>query len=231
MTPAITTILTSHRKPTLPDAIESLLAQTRQDFRIVVMDSGQWGDDEAAMRAAFKRYANHTKIEWHFTGEPPDFNRQACAFAVATNTAIRSFVTGSYVNFAYDDDIYYPRYYEVAAGFLDQHPEALAVWYSADRLSMSPNGAITQVGRIEANEPKTGGWDCHVDGAQVMVRSEVFDLIPDPWWPEDAALSSCGHADGIFLEKLGVVAGPVPNIPEVLTAHRSTPWSAYSPSK
>ncbi len=70
-----------------------------------------------------------------------------------------------------------------------------------------------------------------MDGTQVMFRRELLDRIGDPWLTEDPADAVCRHSDGIFLDKIGVLAGAVDNIDEVLVVHRFTELSTYSPSR
>ena len=236
LSPAVTCLLTSHMKPTLAAAIDSVLAQTRLDFELVVADSGQWigrGDDiSLALAACHDIYAGHPLIKWVTTGERPGLSERKCPVAWVTNEAIRAgLIRGRYMCTFYDDDLYHPGFMEQMAGYLDGHLEARAVWCSQDRVSMAPDGTHVLGGRIAADRPRSGAeFDCLVDGAQVMWRTEVLGDIGDPWLPEDPADGSCRHSDGIFLNKLGMACGTVPNLFPVLVEHRSTPWSAYTPS-
>jgi len=236
LAPAVTIIVTSHMKPTLGEALESVITQTRKDFQCLVLDSGQWigqpGDLSAAMDAVYRKYAQHPLIEWVFTGEPPDLIRRKCPVAWVTNEAIRAGLPrGRYVCTFYDDDIYDPEFTEEMAGFLDRHPEAGAVWCSEYRAVGRPGAAAEVTGTIPAGGPKTAGqMDCQVDGAQVMFRREMLDRIGDPWLPEDADEGSCRHSDGIFLERLAQAAGVIPAVSQFLVTHRHTPFSRYSPS-
>ena len=220
-------------KPLVGEAIKSVLTQTRRDIQLVVTDSGQWlhktdGPSEA-MRAIWMYH--RSQVEWRFTDEPPGLRQHKCPIGWVTNRAFREgWLRGDYIATLYDDDLWYPTFAEKMAGFLDEHPEAFAVWCSQDRLQVSTDGLTRQVGTILATAPKRGNWDNAVDGGQVMFRREALGLIGDPWLTEDPADAVCRHSDGMFLEKLGAVAGVVPNIPDVLCANRKTPLSAYSPT-
>lgn len=233
--PAVTCLLTSHMKPYLRDSLNSLLAQTRQDFHVVVIDSGQWiGQDDPRskdMAAVYIDFAAHPLIEWVTTGERPGLAQRKCPVSWATNEAIRAgLVRGRYVCTFYDDDVYRPRFMEAMAGFLDDHPGDLAVWCSQDRARLTAEGAHL-AGQILAAGPKYGPtFDCQVDGAQVMFRREVLDIMGDPWLPEDPDVGVCRHSDGIFLDRLGHICGTVQPIAEVLCEHRFTPLSTYSPT-
>jgi hypothetical protein len=184
------------------------------------------------MHHIYRRYEHHPLVEWVSTGEGPELRRDVCPVAWVTNEALRAgLVRGRYVFMAYDDDVHHPEFMARMAGYLDDNPAAQAVWCSQDRVRLGPNGEKILVGRIAAEAPRhPGTWDCHVDGAQVMMRAEVLDAIGDPWLPESPDIGSCRHSDGLFLEKMGLVTGPVPNIPDVLVTHRFTPLSTYTPS-
>lgn len=233
--PNVTVILTSHRKPYLAHALVGLVNQTRTDIQILVLDSGQWvnrsDDISRAMHKIYRRYETHPLVDWVSTGEGPELRREVCPVAWSTNEALRAgLVRGRYVCMAYDDDLHGPAFIEKMAGYLDDHPDARAVWCSQARARLDDAGNTVVIGQIEATGPKSPGmWDCQVDGGQVMMRRDVLDEIGDPWLPESPELGSCRHSDGIFLEKMGAVCGSVPAIPEVLVTHRFTPLSTYTP--
>lgn len=235
LAPAVTIIVTAHMKPTLADALASVIAQTRKDFQCLVLDSGQWigrpGERAAAMARVYWEYQAHPLVEWVFTGEPPDLIRRACPVAWVTNEAIRAgLVRGRYVCTFYDDDVYDPRFTEVMADYLDEHPGAGAVWCSQARAVARPGEEPQVTGHIMATGVKVAGMmDCQVDGAQVMFRRQLLDVIGDPWLPEDPADESCHHSDGIFLERLAQAAGMIHPAGDVLVTHRHTPLSTYSP--
>lgn len=235
LAPAVTIIVTAHMKPTLGEALGTVIAQTRKDFQCLVLDSGQWvereGERAAAMGSVYREYNQHPLIEWVFTGEPPDLIRKVCPVAWVTNEAIRAgLVRGRYVCTFYDDDLYDPEFAEEMAGYLDEHPEAAAVWCTEQRATWRPHTGTEVTTSIPATGPKTAGqMDCQVDGAQVMFRREMLDKIGDPWLPEDPADASCRHSDGIFLEKLAQAAGVIYPLGKALVTHRHTPMSTYSP--
>ena len=236
LAPAVTCLLTSHMKPCLGEAIASVLAQTRRDFQLAVIDSGQWigldDDVSKALALAYAEFAGHPLVEWVTTGERPGLSARKCPVAWAANEVIRAgLVRGRYVCTFYDDDLYRPRFMEAMAGFLDANADSGAVWCSQQRTVLASNGAESPPGFIMATGPKTAGqMDCQVDGAQVMFRREVLDALGDPWLDENPENAACRHSDGVFLERLAQVTGPIPAIGEVLCEHRFTPWSTYTPS-
>lgn len=222
MTPTLTIILTSHLKPTLADAIASIRAQTRQDFECIIMDSGQRTDRPEGLPPNF---------EWHETGEEPGLASRVCPVGWATNEATnRGLVRGKYVCTFYDDDVYEPQFVEKMAGYLDDHPDEMAVWCSQGRRRLLVSGEEQDAGGIPANRVLTPGTlDTRVDGGQVMFRREVLDELGDRWMTEEPG--QCWHSDGIFLEKLVVLCGGSINpIPDLLMTHRYTPFSTYTRS-
>ena len=222
-------------KPTLGDAIESVLAQTRTDYDLIVMDSGAWVGDTSErgyeMSSIFRSLVGrNVNMAVYTTGEPADLRASKCPVSWATNEAIRrGLVRGEYVCHFYDDDIYYATFIEKMAGYLDEHPEDMAVLCAQDRLSLNRDGTTHKWGLIAPQgRLGPGQFDCRVDGGQIMYRRSVLDAMGDPWMNESPG--DCGHSDGLFLERLAGIAGSVPAIPDVLLAHRNTPYSTYSPS-
>lgn len=237
LSPAVTCLLTSHMKPCLGEAIASVLAQTRRDFQLAVIDSGQWigldDDVSKTMALAYAEFAGHPLVEWVTTGEGPGLSARRCPVAWAANEAIRAgLVRGRYVCTFYDDDLYRPEFMESMAGFLDADPGVNAVWCSQQRTVLASSGAVSPPGYIMAAAAKgPGQMDCQVDGAQVMFRREMLDALGDPWLDENPEDAACRHSDGVFLERLARVCGVIPAIPGVLCEHRFTPWSTYTPSQ
>lgn len=232
-------MLTSHCKPRwLEEAICSVLGQTRRDLELVVADSGQWigCDDQASreMRRVHAAYSWHPLVVWVTTGERPSLAHRACPAAWTQNQVIRAgLLRGRYFTLFYDDDLYEPEFAEQMAGFLDEHPEALAVWCSQEQRRQEGDGFAHECYRM-ATVPKVAGqFDCQVDGGQVMMRTSLLGLIGDPWVPEDPAARSCGHIDGLLFERMAVHAGTVPPLPDqrVLCVNRRTALSVNRPAR
>ena len=232
LAPTVSVILTAHMKPFVEEALQSLERQTRQDFGVILVDSGAWrgGDDDIARQMAdiHAGWRDHPMVEWVFTAER--LGSLSCPVGVATNLAIRAgLVNGRYVCHFYDDDEYHPQFIEKMAGYLDEHPDRKAVWCSQDRARIERDGGRSVVGHIPAYDGLTAGnIDCLVDGGQVMYRREVLDALGDPWMPEDPGL--CSHSDGVFLDRVAQVTGPIGAIPDTLVTNRKTPLSAFSPT-
>lgn len=233
--PAVTAVLTSHMKPLLREALESVMAQTRLvDLHVVVVDSGLWHDRDddisKEMARVFDDFAHLPQVEWVTTEEEPGLPARLCPVAWAFNEAVRmGLVRGRFMCTFYDDDRWHPTFVEKMAGALEADPDVRAVWCSQRRIWLHPDGREDVFGVIAATGPRHGAVnDCRVDGGQVMWRAELLDLIGDPWIPE--APSTCYHSDGLFLDKLGAVAGTIHPVPLILCDNRRTPISTFSPS-
>jgi len=222
------------KPPYLGDALTSAVEQTRRDVCIVVADSGQWiGEHNQAaadMAALYAKWSRHPLVEWVTTGERPGLRYERCPVAWTANEVIRAgLVRGRYMCTFYDDDRYLPRFFEVMAGYLDDHPDAQAVMCSQAWKAIRHDGTIQDASGIRATGPRgPGQFDCQVDGGQVMWRTSLLDAIGDPWLPEEP--DTCNHSDGLFLERLARVAGTVHAVEEVLCENRKTPMSTYAPT-
>lgn len=117
-------IPTYNSAATLPDAIDSVLAQTRPADEIIVVDDGST-DETAEVCKAY--------------GDKVCYIRQANQFAsIARNTGIAA-ARGDWLGFLDADDVWEPRKCELQLDALAQHPEAdfavtaALVWSPDDR--------------------------------------------------------------------------------------------------
>ncbi len=220
MNPAVTIIMTTHGKPTLGAAIESVLGQTRDDFQLLVMASGPSG---------LENFLADPRIECQLTGEGPDTHLTTCMVGWSFNEAFRrNAVRGHYVCTFYDDDLYRPEFIERMAGYLDSNPESQAVWCTEAWSNLDRAGNSHPVRLLSAGGRLTGAtFRGRVDGMQVMFRREVLDLISQPYLTEEMA--DCRCSDGTFLDRLGTAGVYFDPIEEVLCEHRFTPWSSFTP--
>ena len=220
-------------KPYLREALESVTSQTRTDAQVLLVDSGRWigKSDELSkmMGKIYQDYINHPTIEWMFTGEDENMHKNICMVGYITNKVIEEgLIRGKYFCTFYDDDLYYPQFFEKMAGYLDNHPKSLAVMCIEKRTEIKEDGTIIEAGVIDPKEPLSGeNFDCTIDGMQVMLRTEILKKIEKPWFVEDTA--NCCHSDGIFLNKVGLVT-QVDYLPELLCEHRATPFSTFTPT-
>jgi glycosyltransferase involved in cell wall biosynthesis len=96
---------------TIGAAIESVLAQTRDDFELVVVDDGST-DDTAARVEPYLRDQRVKLIAQPNRGQ-----------ASARNTAIAT-ASGEYVSLLDSDDLWLPQYLDLMGSRLEDHPSA-----------------------------------------------------------------------------------------------------------
>jgi len=200
-------VMTLANKPQyLPDALASLEAQTRRDFRhILQMDDGSrdWGG----------RY-------------PP---------AVFLNETMKALDPDDYLCWLSDDDLLLPNFIEDLAGYLDAHPQAGCCYGGAEVVLMGADGATSHHQRLPPPELPEGTWPVYdfawvpfrrIGSGQFMVRRSVLDLIAYPYVPEDSEPAIAGECDGWLLSKIAMVTDIPPIRSEVMIS-RITPLSAH----
>ena len=121
--------------------IDSLLAQTEQDFEVVVINDGSTDDTEAIVREY-----DSPKIVYHT-------NPQNLGIAKTYNRAIQ-LARGKYLAIAESDDISHPQRFEVHARYLDEHPNIGAVSARTKTFKVTPPRMKTlSVKKIKAVKP------------------------------------------------------------------------------
>lgn len=115
--PKVTIVMpTYNRAELLKEAIKSILSQTFKDWQLVVIDDGS----SDYTKEVVKRFAaQNPRIQYVHQ------NNQGVTQARARTV---EFVTGEYVTFLDDDDLYYPNKLNDQVNFLDQHPEVGLVY-------------------------------------------------------------------------------------------------------
>ena len=99
--------------PTLPEAIDSILAQTFSDWQLVMCDDGSVDDTYAVAKAYQKKYPHKILLLR---------NEQNRGLNETLNRCLQE-ATGEYVARMDGDDISLPTRLEKEAAFLDAHPE------------------------------------------------------------------------------------------------------------
>lgn len=229
----VSCILVSHNKPHLcHESITSVINQTHQDWECLVVDSGilydqgyynsfPWSADE---RLSFIRSTETDEIRSTKAMAPWCFNE---CFR-------NGLVNGEIVMYLCDDDILYPDAFQTFASFFETRPDALAAYASQDIGVIYPNGNRAVVGERRAVGLAgrcCGGrtLDCQVDYLQFCHRKSLLDRFAgNEWWPESKHSES--HADGVFMERCGVIT-PIHPIDIKVSQNRRTPQSTYGPVK
>jgi glycosyltransferase involved in cell wall biosynthesis len=109
----------------IPDALESVLAQTYRNFEIIVVNDGC--PDSERLETVLKPFASAIRY----------LRQENQGVGAARNTAIRV-SHGTYIALLDADDIWEPQYLERQVGFLETHPEFDMVYPDAILFGDSP---------------------------------------------------------------------------------------------
>lgn len=151
--------------PTLQEALDSLYAQTYQDFEIILCDDGS---KDNTHQIAYENQKNHPNIV--FLKNPHN---------MGLNQTLNNCLTvakGEYIARMDGDDLCDPTRFEKQVKFLDEHPEYAIV--SNPMIHFDENGEFMR-GRVKEGEPTKedlnyGPPFCH---APCMVRQEAYDAV------------------------------------------------------
>jgi hypothetical protein len=204
--PFFSCILLSHDKAAhVGEAIDSLLAQTFQDWEAVVFDSGVLHD-----RGFFSTLPamRDPRIRLVRSWETEDIRQSKTIASWCFNECFRKkMLKGLYITYLCDDDLFYPSAFQSFYDYAQSHPDTMAMYASVDMTGVAATGEKLLFREMLAQETMgscigSGPLDCRVDYLQLCHKIDLFDLFPDgDFWPEDRAVVS--HADGIFLERIG----------------------------
>lgn len=230
----VSCIIVSHNKPDLcHEAIRSITAQTYKNWECVVVDSGVLYDQ--GYFSAFPQSFADERLIFIRSAETAETRRTKAMAPWCFNECFRNgWVKGDLIIYLTDDDIYYPNAFETFASYATANPDALAMYASQDIGIIYPDGRRAVVGERRAIHKAgmfCGGvpMDCHVDYAQMCHRRSVLQAIDDSeWWPEGKDTET--HADGVFMERIGLITTFYP-IDIKVSQNRRTPKSTYAPSR
>ena len=151
--------------PTLQEALDSLYAQTFQDFEIILCDDGS---EDNTYEVALENQRNHPNIVLLRNEQNLGLN--------ATLNKCLEVAQGEYIARMDGDDLSLPTRFEKQVKFLDEHPEYAVV--SVPMIHFDETGEIFRGKIREGEAPKSvfnyGPPFCH---APSMVRKEAFVLV------------------------------------------------------
>jgi glycosyltransferase involved in cell wall biosynthesis len=152
--PTVSVIVPAYRvAPYIAETLDSVLAQTRQDFEIVVVNDGS--PDTEALRAALAPYLGRIRYL-----EQPQAGPSS-----ARNTAIAA-ATGEWLAFLDGDDAWEPTFLESQLSLLATDPRAVLAWCDSQ-----PFGGTGREPTLMTSEPPSG--ECDV-AALLVGRCVVF---------------------------------------------------------
>jgi glycosyltransferase EpsE len=149
---------------TLQEALDSLYAQTYQDFEIILCDDGSKDNTYDVALDNQRQHANIVLLR----------NEQNLGLNATLNKCL-AVAKGEYIARMDGDDISLPTRFEKQVKFLDEHPEYAVV--SAPMIYFDENGEFRRgkgKGEVVARDFVHGSPICH---APCMARTEVFRSV------------------------------------------------------
>ena len=200
----LTIILTSWNRPKfVVRAVESVLAQTNPNWRLIIQDDGSGMGTVGKLR----RYADSdSRITLH---EHTVTNRdKVTRYAVLINEAYQ-WVNGGLVGYMCDNVEYKPEMVDSVLAYFAENPDTGAgyVYHERDYWSVSGHriGRASDVGHWDYTPPVVR--DIH-EPMGMLDHSQVFHRWPiQARWDEDRAAVKCG--DGLFFQKLILETGAI----------------------
>ncbi len=151
--------------PYLGEAIESVLAQGRDDVEIIVVNDGSTDNTAEVARKYGDRIVY---IEQDNQG-----------VAGARNTGILA-AQGDYIALLDADDAYYPGALDNMAGYLDQHPDIGLVCGDLMMFDETGDLHLASASGGKPQNPANFRWEVatyNLNNSAVMVRREAFDKV------------------------------------------------------
>lgn len=148
----------------LPDAIDSILRQTYQNFEIIVVDDGSTDDTRDVMKA----YAGNPKVIY--------IHQENRGESGARNTGIRA-ARGELIALCDADDMWMPRKLEVQVPCFRDQPEVGVVYTNTVHVDSDNNELPTyRTTRHNGRITRKLFGENFVTGSTSMFRRECFDV-------------------------------------------------------
>lgn len=189
----VSVIMTSYNKPEyVGKSIEGILNQTLKDFELLLMDDNSNENTQKVIR----RYLIDERIKYYCSNITSISERaEKTRYAVLINKAL-TIVTGKYISYATDDNIYRPQRLEKMVNTLESNPEIKIVYSGSKVLSLDKKDKVKKTMHREA---KSETWlaPCTVDHCSIMHRADILPTIYGKWnsyWDEDPQFYFIGDA-------------------------------------
>jgi glycosyltransferase involved in cell wall biosynthesis len=161
----------------LPRCLDSILAQTFQDFEMVIVNDGSTDNTHQILMDYQERYPEKVRYFWH-----PGFANKG--ISATTNRAIQE-ASGKYIAFIGSDDTWHPEKLELQVALLEQHPEYGYVYSYAELIDEWDHVLPGLYGvDITHDSNPTGRMIifCHQPAMTVVLKRNCLDEIE--WFDE-----------------------------------------------
>jgi len=228
MNPKISVLLVSHQKEIfVHTALHSISSQWYPNWSLMLVDSG------SLMQPLLHVTKYDERVVVVKSSESADLatTRNPHSWVANGIFANKVFTSSDLFLLLCDDDWFYPWAFQALADFYQEAPGRECM-YGHVHLGRSDARGVTSifgarmadVARGKAcNGPKL---DCQVDYLQFCFSRVALEKYREKWGPEilSERLEDKGHADGIFMERMGELF-PVYAVPAWIGMNRRTPLS------
>jgi glycosyltransferase involved in cell wall biosynthesis len=186
----ISCILTSSDRPTLVlQALESIERQTHRDYELIVVDDSAHLDIHRAMR-----HFRFPSVQIHHFDVASGARSTVNRLGVNINFALTK-ASGDLIAYLCDDDYFFNDWFEKAAAFFHDNPQALQgfgslIYSKSMHMDFSQSGSVRWFDR-PVSDPKG-----KLDHGQVIHRRRIIPVK----WPE--AKETTNDSDGLFFREL-----------------------------
>lgn len=205
----------------LEDMLDSVVAQTVDDFELVVVDDGSTDETPQVLASYVDRLSEPLRSRIRVIRTPN--GGQTAAFEQGFNASV-----GEYICLLDSDDRFWPRKMEVIAQVVREHPEAgtfmhpLRVIDPAGRPTgdIRPRKAALSQGDLRAQMRKTARHSATATSGLVLRRDVMTELFPAP-------TNGLNFAADAYLSFGAACLAPVVALEEPLADYRMQPGSQY----
>ncbi len=149
---------------TLQEALDSLYAQTFQDYEIILCDDGSSDNTYEIAKTNVNKHPNIKLIR----------NKLNCGLNITLNNCLK-IAEGEYIARMDGDDISHPTRFEKEVKFLDEHPEYAVV--SCPMIYFNEYGEFARGKAIQQPKIKDFEIDTPFCHAPCMVRKSVYNEV------------------------------------------------------
>ncbi len=156
----------------LPQCLDSILAQTYQDFEIVIVDDGSTDNSLEILKDYQRRFPEKIHYHWH----PGHANK---GVAATSNLAI-SKAQGEYLALTGSDDVWYPEKLKLQVERLDHDPHLGMVYSYADFMDREGKILPGRYGVDITSDPNPVGrmlQFCHPPAMTVIIRRQCLEDV------------------------------------------------------
>lgn len=208
----ISVILNSYNRPRqVKEAVISIQRQTYKNWELFIVDDNSNIETKQVLNAIRESEPRCKIINSNVIEEDRE---KTTRYASCINLAIPR-LTGDFVTYLTDDDIFYPRRFERMIKLFESDP-SIHVVYGEQRIVLMENGKKIISG-LRRNIGVTRSPVNNIDHNSIMHRRSCFEKVP--YWSDSLDFITC--ADAAFFKELSKYWYFVP-IPHITDEHRLT---------